>query len=311
MSFMNNTDWTEIILKIGVDDIDTASDIATMTVPYGFYIEDYSDLEQGAREIAHIDLIDEDLLKKDRDTAQIHIYIEPTENPNEAVDYLKTRLDDENIGYEILLDEISEEDWANNWKKYFKPSEVGEHLLILPEWEDVPSTSRKILKIDPGAAFGTGTHSTTKLCLTVLDDVVKGGETVLDIGTGSGILSIASLLLGAKSAVGVDIDSLAVKTARENAEKNGFVEPTFTAIEGDLAQKVSGKFDICVANIVADVIIRLCDSVKNFMNDGGLFITSGIIDTRADEVYETLVSHGFEVTKRFDDGGWVAFVAKI
>lgn len=308
---MQNTEWTEIILKIGVDDVETASDIATMTVPYGFYVEDYSDLEQGAREIAHIDLIDEDLLKKDRNTALIHIYIEPTENPNEAVDYLKTRLDDENIGYEIVLDEISEEDWANNWKKYFKSSEIGNKLLILPEWEPVPQTDRKILKIDPGAAFGTGTHSTTKLCLTVLDDVVKGGETVLDIGTGSGILSIASLLLGAKSAVGVDIDSLAVKTARENAAKNGFYEPTFTAIEGDLAEKVSGKFDICVANIVADVIIRLCDSVKNFMNDGGLFITSGIIDTRADEVYEALVSHGFKVEKRFDDGGWTAYVARI
>ena len=303
-------DWVEILLTVGVNDVDMASDIATMTVPYGFYIEDYSDLEQGAREIAHIDLIDEDLLKKDREHAVIHIYIEPTENPNEAADFLKARLDAENIAYSLNTESISEDDWANNWKKYFKPTEIGEKLLILPEWEPVPNTGRAILKLDPGAAFGTGTHATTKLCLQVLDKVVRGGETVLDIGCGSGILSIASLLLGAKSAVGVDIDSLAVKTARQNAEKNDFCEPQFTAVQGDLAEKISGKFDICVANIVADVIIRLCDNVANYMNEGALFITSGIIDSRADEVYSALVNAGFDVAERFDSGGWVAFTAQ-
>lgn len=303
-------DWVEILLKISVADVDSASDIATMTVPYGFYIEDYSDLEQGAREIAHIDLIDEDLLQKDREHAVIHIYIEPTENPNEAVDFLKARLDAEKIGYSLDTENISEDDWANNWKQYFKPTEIGERLLILPEWESAPETERAILKLDPGAAFGTGTHATTKLCLQVLDKVVQGDETVLDIGCGSGILSIASLLLGAKSAVGVDIDSLAVKTAKQNAEKNDYYEPQFTAVQGDLAEKISGKYDICVANIVADVIIRLCENVADYMNDGGLFITSGIIDTRADEVYAALINAGFEVTERFESGGWVAFTAK-
>ena len=303
-------DWVEILLKVSVADVDSASDIATMTVPYGFYIEDYSDLEQGAREIAHIDLIDEDLLQKDREHAIIHIYIEPTENPNEAVDFLKARLDAEKIVYSLDTENISEDDWANNWKQYFKPTEIGERLLILPEWESAPETERAILKLDPGAAFGTGTHATTKLCLQVLDKVVQGGETVLDIGCGSGILSIASLLLGAKSAVGVDIDSLAVKTAKQNAEKNDYYEPQFTAVQGDLAEEISGKYDICVANIVADVIIRLCENVVDYMNDGALFITSGIIDTRADEVYAALINAGFEVTERFESGGWVAFTAK-
>ena len=306
---MVNSDWTEIKIIIDVKDVDVASDIAVMTVPYGFYVEDYSDLEQGAREIAHIDLIDEELIKKDRDTAIIHIYIEPTENPMEAADYLKSRLSAENIKYELILGSVNEEDWANNWKKYFKPTEIGDKLLILPLWEDKPNTDRAILSIDPGAAFGSGTHSTTKLCLCAIEDTVENGNTVLDIGCGSGILSIAALLLGAKSAVGVDIDSLAVKTAGENAKQNGFNEPEFIAIEGDLAEKVEGKFDLCVANIVADVIIRLCDSVKNYMNDGAKFITSGIIDSRADEVYEALVSAGFTIDKRFDDAGWVAFVS--
>lgn len=308
---MINNEWTEIKVKIDVADIDTASNIATMTVPYGFYIEDYSDLEQGAREIAHIDLIDEELVKKDRQHAIIHIYIEPTENPIEACDYLKTRLQAENINFELMTDSISEEDWANNWKKYFKPTEIGEKLLILPEWEPVPETERAILKIDPGAAFGTGTHATTKLCLSALESVVKDGDTVLDIGCGSGILSIAALLLGAKSAVGVDIDSLAVKTARENAVKNNLYEPEFTAIEGDLAEKISGKYDICVANIVADVIIRLCENITDYVHDGSYFVTSGIIDTRADEVYEAMVGAGFTIEKRFDEGGWVAFVSRL
>lgn len=303
-------DWVEILLKVNVKDVDLASDIATMTVPYGFYIEDYSDLEQGAREIAHIDLIDEELLKKDREHAVIHIYIEPDENPNEAIDFLKIRLDAANVEYSIDTDNISEDDWANSWKKYFKPIEIGERLLVLPEWEPAPDTDRAILKLDPGAAFGTGTHATTKLCLQILDKSVKGGETVLDIGCGSGILSIAAMLLGAKNATGVDIDALAVKTAKQNAVMNGFDEPQFTAVQGDLADKISGKFDICVANIVADVIIRLCNNVADFMNDGALFITSGIIDSRADEVYSALCGAGFEVQERFESAGWVAFIAK-
>ena len=308
---MVNSDWTEIKIIIDVKDVDVASDIAVMTVPYGFYVEDYSDLEQGAREIAHIDLIDEELIKKDRDTAIIHIYIEPTENPMEAADYLKSRLSAENIKYELILDSVNEEDWANNWKKYFKPTEIGKKLLILPEWETAPVTDRKILKIDPGAAFGTGTHPTTKLCLSVIQDAIVGGETVLDIGTGSGILSIASLLLGAKSCFGVDIDPLAVKTAKENGAKNDFYEPEYTMVAGDLADKVSGRYDICIANIVADVIIRLCDNITDYIKPNGLFITSGIIDTRAQEVRETIEKTGFDIVEVYEEKGWVCMISKL
>ncbi len=302
--------WTEILITIPVSLVDLASDICTMVVPYGFYIEDYSELEKDALEIAHIDLIDEELVAKQRDNAIIHIYIDPENNPKEAIDYLEYRFKAEGIDYEIDTTGISEEDWANNWKKYFKPTEIGEKLLILPEWETAPKTERKILKIDPGAAFGTGTHPTTKLCLSVIQDVICGGESVLDIGTGSGILSIASLLLGAKSCFGVDIDPLAVKTAKENGAKNEFFEPEYTMVAGDLADKVSGKYDVCIANIVADVIIRLCDNITDYIKPNGLFITSGIIDTRAAQVRETIEKTGFDIVEVYEEKGWVCMISK-
>ena len=150
-------EWTELVTEIPVRYVERASDIACMAVPYGFYLEDYSDLEQGAREIAHIDLIDEDLLKKDRAVALIHIYISPSENPSEAAEYLKARFESENIPYKLTMNGIREEDWADNWKQFFKPARIGEKLLILPEWEnDANEDGRIVLNIDPGAAFGTG-----------------------------------------------------------------------------------------------------------------------------------------------------------
>ena len=303
-------DWIEILVNIPTKEVDRASDICTMVVPYGFYIEDYSELEKDALEIAHIDLIDEELVNKPRDMAIIHIYIDPESNYKDAIDFLSHRLQAENIDFQIDTNGISEEDWANNWKKYFKPTEIGDKLLILPEWEKCPETNRKILKIDPGAAFGTGTHSTTKLCLCAIEKYIKENDNVLDIGTGSGILSIASLLVGANNAFGVDIDALAVKTARENGAKNGYYEPEFTMVNGDLADKVSGKYDVCIANIVADIIIRLCDNVSDYIVDGGLFITSGIIDTRVDEVLEKLNTSNFEIVEKISEKGWYCIVSK-
>lgn len=303
-------DWTEIFVKVNINDMDKACDICTMTVPYGFYIEDYSNLENEAQEIAHIDLIDKELIAKPRDKAIIHIYIDNENNPNDAVDFIKYQFEVQNIECEIDTGNISQEDWANNWKKYFKPTEIGEKLLILPEWESKPQTDRKILKIDPGAAFGTGTHSTTKLCLTAIEKYVKTGDKILDIGTGSGILSIASLLVGAKESLGVDIDKLAVKTAIENGRKNGFWEPEYKILCGDLAEKVTGKFDVCIANIVADVIIRLCENISDFIKPNGLFITSGIIDSRVDEVLSVLKSADFEIIETYNEKGWYCIVSK-
>lgn len=302
------SDWTEVKISVNADDVDRAGDIASMVVPYGIYIEDYRELEKEAWEIAHIDLIDEDLLQKDRTKAIVHVYISPEENPQEAVAFLRERYSAEGIDSEIILNQCRNEDWENNWKQYFHPIPVGEKLLIRPTWEDeYEAGDRKVLNIEPGLAFGTGSHETTRLCLETLEKHIHEGTTVLDIGCGSGILSIASLLLGAEKAVGVDIDALAVKTAIENGEVNNFKEPEYTILQGNLTDKVSGKFDVVVANIVADVIIMFCKDVASFMKDDALFITSGIIDTREQDVIDAFNKYGFEIKARHTKGGWVCF----
>ncbi len=301
--------WTEIKISIPCIDVEKASAIANMTVPYGIYIEDYSDLEPMAQEIAHIDLIDEELVAKDRTKAIIHIYISEEDNPNEAISYLSERFAAENIDFVIDSEQVKEVDWAENWKKYFKPVEIGNRLAVCPSWETYDNVdNRTVLSIDPGAAFGTGTHDTTKLCLTVLDSMIKGGETLLDIGCGSGILAISSIILGTKWADGVDIDAMAVRVATENALLNG-VEDKTNFIYGDLTEKISGKYDIICANIVADVIIMLCDNVTQFMKDDGVFVCSGIVDIREDDVVRAIESSGLKIIDRHTSGGWVALTA--
>lgn len=303
--------WTEIAVSVDVKDLDAAADIANMTVPYGIYIEDYSALEQETMEIAHIDLIEESLLKRDRTKGIIHIYINAYENPSEAVSFLKDRFNFAKIKYEISLNTCDAEDWQNNWKQYFHPMPVGEKLLIRPVWEEeYDSGGRKVLDIEPGLAFGTGSHPTTKLCLETLEKYINEDSMVLDIGCGSGILSIASLLLGAKSAFGVDIDALAVKTALENAKKNGFEPPVFDAVQGNLSDKVSGKYNVVVANIVADIIIQFNTQVNKFLSGDGVYITGGIIESREDEVLISFAQNGFEVVQRFEEKGWLVFVLK-
>ena len=304
-------EWTEIKIKIKADDIDKASDIASMAVPYGIYIEDYRTLEEETLEIANIDIIDEDLLAKDRSVGYVHIYISPEENYNEAISFLRERFTAENIEHTIEHNSCRNEDWENNWKEYFKPMKIGKRLLIRPLWiDDYDAEGRKVLSIEPGLAFGSGTHNTTRLCLQTLENYVTSGEKVLDCGCGSGILSVASLLFGAESAVGVDIDALAVKTAKENGETNGFSEPQYTVLQGNLVDKVTGKFDVVVANIVADIIILFAGQVGEFMNDDAVFITSGIIAPREEEVSAAFAANGFEIIERHEDGGWLCFVCK-
>lgn len=303
--------WTEIKIAVNAKDIDRASDIANIVVPYGIYIEDYTNLEQTVEEIAHIDLIGEELLGKDRQKAFVHIYLEPDVSPSEAVAFLSERYNAQGIAHEIELLDCVEEDWRNNWKKYFNPIKVGRNLLIRPSWrDDFDAEGRIVLNIDPGLAFGTGSHETTRLCLEMCEKYMKQGDSVLDVGCGSGILGIATLLMGAKKAVGVDIDEVAVRTAAENAELNR-VGDRFTAICGNFTEKVEGKYDIVLANIVADAIMFLSGGISGFMNPDSVYIMSGIIDSRADEVRNSVISKGFEIIEEHIENGWACFAAKI
>lgn len=299
--------WTEITVKIPTEYTDTAAAIANMTVPYGIYIEDYSDLEAKAEEIAHIDLIDEELINKDRTEALIHIYISECDNAAEALAFLKERLTAENIPFSCGAEGVNDADWSENWKKYFHATEIGDKLAIVPSWEEYDNKeNRKILHIDPGAAFGTGTHATTSLCLSMLENYVVEGSKMLDIGCGSGILSIASVLLGAETAVGVDIDAQSVKTAKENAELNNVSGKT-EYIVGDLADKISGKYNVVCANIVADVVIRLLGDVRTFMEENAVLLVSGIIDARENDVLAAAEKHGFKVKEKQYKDNWCAF----
>ncbi len=305
-------DWTEIKITVNADDVDRAGDIAHMAVPYGIYIEDYRTLEEEAWQIARIDLIDEDLLAKDRTKGIVHIYISPEENPAEAVSFLSERLTAEGIAHELDEAVCKNADWENNWKKYFKPMPVGNRLLIRPIWEqEFDAGNRAVLHLEPGLAFGSGTHDTTRLCLESIENYAESGKTMLDIGCGSGILSVAGLLLGADSAVGVDIEALAVKTAKENGATNGFGEPQFTVLQGSMTDKVNGKFDIIAANIVADIIVMLCDNIKEYMNPGAVFITSGIIVPREEDVVAAFAKNGLEIIARHESGGWLCFETKV
>lgn len=302
--------WNELTVKVATSKIDAASDICTMIADQGIYVEDYSKLESDVWDIAHVDLIEKDLLEKDRGHCLIHIYIKSDKDAFETKLWLSEMLKSASIENEISIVGVNEEDWANGWKQYYHVQHIGKNIVVVPSWEKYePKNNEVIMTLDPGMAFGTGTHETTRLCLELLEGVVSGNKNILDIGTGSGILAVGGLLLGAKSALGVDIDPVAVKTADENAKINGVNDKT-KFLCGDLTDKVSGSFEIVTANIVADVIIRLLDTVKNYLISGGDFIISGIIDTRGDEVQKACEDAGFKVINRLELNGWVAMHLK-
>ena len=301
-------EWTDIRLTVSKADAEAAEAVATMIAEGGIYIEDYSDIEEQVEQIAHVDLIEQELLDKPRDTVIIHMYLEPGASPVETLALIAARMEAAGIPYTSETEGVEQEDWQNAWKKYYHAMDIGERLAIVPGWEDY-RTDRIRIVMDPGMAFGTGTHETTSLCLETLDSLVKGGERVLDIGTGSGILAIAALKLGADSAEGVDIDPVAVRTAGENAALNG-VQDKLTVLVGDLSDKASGQYDIITANIVANAILSLAPAVPGLMADGATFIASGIIDSRKDEVIAGLEQAGLAVVEVKEKRGWECIVCK-
>jgi len=302
--------WTELTVKVNHKDSDVASDILSFAAEGGIYVEDYSSLEDDVFEVIPWGMIDEELLKKDRDSVLIHIYIKPESNPVEVKAFIDERLDSENIEHETDLVLKEEDEWLNNWRQYYQPIEIGENLLIQPVFRDeVKNTDRTVIKIEPGLAFGTGNHESTRLCLEAVEKYTEKGMRVLDVGCGSGILGIASVLLGSEEAYGVDIDATAVRIANENAELNEVVGK-FTAECGDLTEHAKGKFNLVLANIVADVIINLTENIKTYMAEDATFVMSGIIDTREGDVLAALDKNGFDILERKPENGWVCLVAK-
>lgn len=299
-------EWTDIKTVVPARYADTAEAIATGISGGGIYIEDYRDLEEQVKAIAHVDLIEQSLRDKPRDEVTVHLYIAPDENFAEIAELMQDRLTRAEVPYTLSCEGVKQEDWENGWKRYYHAMEIGRRLAIVPSWETC-TTSRAVITLDPGMAFGTGTHETTALCLETLDEHVRGGERVLDIGTGSGILAIAALKLGAAGAEGVDIDPMCVRTAGENAQRNG-VQQNFKVLVGDLSNQASGQYDIICANIVANAIKALVPDVPALLKPDGIFMASGIIDTRKDEVVEAVQAAGLAVQQIKEKNGWVCLV---
>lgn len=309
--------YKEIIFKIKTKDIDKASAIVSILDIGGIYTEDYSDMMKCPL-VKNFALIDEELLKKDVNTALLHIYFAEHINTTECLDFIKERFNAEEIAFELLENTVKEEDFANNWKQYYKPIKI-KNITIVPEWENYNKTEKElILKIDPGVAFGTGNHETTALCIEKLQELPLNDKKVLDLGCGSGILSIASLLLGASNVDAVDIDPNAVKVSKENVSLNKF-KGIFRAQAGNILNKDSDifnflsdtEYDIVVANIVADVLISLCNFIKNHMSKNSYFILSGIICERQKEVETALKENGFKILEISEKRGWICIVAKV
>lgn len=285
----------------------------------GFVIHDSADFEDFLSDkTMNWDYIDDDLMGLKTAPTYITLYLQDNAQGAETLAELKGALaeykkrDEAFYGsLELKINSVCEEDWANNWKQYYKPFTVGERLLVKPSWEDVPdSGKRKILEIDPASSFGTGQHHTTRLVMEKLEGIVSEGDRILDLGCGSGILSIAGMLLGAKEAVMVDIFENAVNTAAENMEKNGFSSDKYRALCGNiiddsaLREKIGGGYNIVVANIVADVIIAMSGLFRGFMADGATLIVSGIITERLPEVLSALNENGFTVISKSEREDW-------
>ncbi len=289
----------------------------------GFVIHDSADFDEFLNDKdANWDYVDDELMGLKTVPTHITLYLQDNAQGLETLAELKGALselrskDPDFYGsLDIHIDSVREEDWANNWKQYYKPFNVGKKLIVKPSWEDVqPQDGRKILEIDPASSFGTGQHHTTKMVMELLEGVITGGEKLLDLGCGSGILSIAGLLLGADSVVMADVFENAVNTAAENVRKNGFGDEKFRAYRGNiiddaaLREKIGTGFDVITANIVADVIIAMSPLFGGFLKADGTLIVSGIIDERLDEVLAALSEAGFTVKERKNAEGWNAVV---
>lgn len=307
-------DWTQVDIFTTTAGIEPVGASLMELNVGGYSIQDSADFEaflEGKN--GRWDYIDDDLMKLRDGETTLTIYLAQGQQGAETLALLKSELirlkaldtAGEWGRLEYALSGVREEDWSTAWKKYYQPTRVGERLVICPSWEEYsPQEGDVVVRLDPGMAFGTGTHDSTRLCMQLLEQHLPTSARVLDLGCGSGILAVSALMLGAGSAIGVDIDEVAVRVAEENAALNGVVDRCAFRC-GSLAETVNGPFDLIFANIVADVILSFLPDVERLLTPSGVFITSGIIDTREGDVLEGLVANHLRVIRRRESGGWV------
>ena len=308
--------WTELTIYTTPEAVEAVSGILYETGVGGVSVEDPSLLLECNRTTKEWDVLDKEV--EDRyaeNKAVIKAYYAPESNMEENMLKIREGIDRaaEYIDFgdlKISSAVVCEDDWENSWKKYYKPIEVGNRIIIKPLWEKISSDRDVVIELDPGMAFGTGTHETTRMCLEVLEKYAAPSKSLLDVGTGSGILSIGAAKMGCGKITAVDIDTVAVKVAKENAALNK-VEDKIDIVCGNLTDCIKKeKYDIVVANIIADAIIMLSGGISDFLSDTGVYITSGIINHRADDVKAKLAECDFVITDEISQGDWVAIVCK-
>ena len=312
---MEDIKWLEVAVDTSHDALDDLTAQLTMNGVTGLVIEDETDFQRFLENNRQYwDYVDEELQQKMKGVCRVKFYVSDDADGKAQLEKWLSGID---APYTTAA--LGENDWAHSWQKYYKPMEVGQRLYVVPEWmreEPIPA-GRTALYLNPGLTFGTGSHASTQLCLGGVEQYVAPGDKVLDLGCGSGILSIAALRLGASSAVGVDIDPKAVDVAYENAAMNDIGRDRYRVLAGDVLsdeglvdELAAQRYEVVLANIVADVIIPLSAKVDRFLVPGGRFLCSGVIDSRADEVAAALEKNGLTITDRWEKKGWVALAAK-
>ena len=300
-------DWIQVKIYCDNLQIDEISAELLEFQVGGVQINDFEDFNRYLNEDKEEwEIVDEELVESLDQPASVVVYLTNDESGRAELGRIEERF----RNLKIELCDMKEEDWENNWKAYYKPFWVKDKILICPLWEREEYKDNLAVYIDPGSAFGTGTHETTKMCIELLVDYLKEGQSVLDIGCGSGILAIAAMKLGAKSAQLVDISPLAVKIARENGEINGLYPPEYSVKEGNLTDDIDGRFDIITANIIADIIIPLCYDIRDYMENETVLITSGIIKERAADVQRAFAENYLTVIQKKELGDWVSFAVR-